>query len=141
MLKAFRPIALRRKLGFSALFGALLISSACGNGPRTANVAGSWYWTETNLSVYPPVRTQLHVTLNQTTNTLSGTKLTPSGQSCAIAGTIENNRIRGTISSPCSQTFATTFTHLRQPKDDILAGWVSNGKTATLAVFAIRTHN
>ena len=79
-------------LGFSV--GVLLLSSACGNSPKTANVAGSWFWAENNLTVSPPVITKLHANLSQTGVTVTGSKIVPGG-SCAITATIKGGQLQG----------------------------------------------
>ena len=119
-------------LGFSV--GVLLLSSACGNSPKTANVAGSWFWAENNLTVSPPVITKLHANLSQTGVTVTGSKIVPGG-SCAITATIKGGQLQGTIGAPCDQTFAVNASN-----KDTLAGRISDGIAPTQTVYATRDH-
>ncbi len=128
-------------LGLSFLLGSLLLSSACGTStPRPINVSGSWFWVETDTSVIPHVVTDLHATLNQSTRTLTGTKFTATGASCAITGVIHGKQLQGKIGAPCNQTFAVSFVPASKfPPYDFLSGWVSDSRK-TILVFAPLDH-
>ena len=120
-------------LGFS--IGVLLLSPACGNSPRTANVSGSWFWAENNLSVKPPVITKLHANLSQTGVTVTGSKIVPGGI-CAVTATTHGETLQGTIGAPCNQTFSVNAGTVK----DTMAGWVSDAIAPIQTVYATREH-